>query len=462
MWIRPSTLCAALLCLALAGSAAADVITANVIRQAHRDLTPAIGHLRYSMEITNPNTGERSRRDRDALLLLVGPDGLGMTHGHMLTENAEPFNISVTLGQGLDEQTYEAELVGKPDDLNVCFVRVVPDTPQTFPYVRFTESRGLGLGTRVAAIGILGETLDYVRAVQEVRVGAVLEEPRTTYVLDDTVRFGYVGAPVIDAQGRAIGVIGFDLSAAEGGDLYVRSGHPLLYHTTLFRHYIDRPEAITERPEEADEAWLGVFTQPLNDDFAEYWGLDKTGGLIISTVVPASPAAAAGFRPGDVVTHFGSTVIRARQDRDVLGFTKLVRETGAGAEVPVRFLRDGEVQDVTVTLGVRPRTAQDADEFEEERFGLTVRELTTDVRIAMNLAEDVQGVIVRRVKSGSIAQLGRMMPGVIIMSFGGHPVTDIASFEEALEKVEAEQPGEVAVFGRFGPAQGFFRLEPRW
>ena len=169
-----------------------------------------------------------------------------------------------------------------------------------------------------------------------------------------------------------------------------------------------------------------------------------------------------GLRQGDIIVRFDGTPVVAKLDRDVVGFTKLVREAGAGKETPMRILRDGEIVDLTVTLGTRPRSAQDAEEVEEEILGLTVRELTRDVRIRLNLSEDVQGVIVRSVTSGSTAQVGRMRPGVIIMGLGDYPVRSLQEFEEAMEKLREMKPAEIAVFARLGSETGFFRLEPNW
>jgi serine protease Do len=449
------------LTMILSAGAWAGTLPDAVLARAYDDIAPTIGLVEFSMDITNPNTGDRSKRDRNALGLVVSSKGLVMTHGHMIVENADPFNVTVTLGEGTDQKEYEAEVLPKPDDVNVAFVQLKSDTPLNLPYCRF-DSAGLSVGESVAIYGILGEPFDYKPALLEKRIGAVLEKPRKTYVLDDAVRFGYVGGPAVDSRGRVVGVIGFDLSRNEGGELYVRSGHPLLYQTALFQKYINNPPQEGAQEEAGDEAWLGVFTQPLTDAFARYWNIDRDGGLIVSTVVPGSPADAAGFKSGDIITSFDGTPIRARQDRDVLDFTKLVRETGAAKNVDVEILRDGQPETINLDLGIRPRSSQDADEYEDETFGLTVRELTTDVRIRLNLPENVEGVIVRSVKSGGVAQLGKMMPGAIIMGFGDHPVRTIEDFKEAVEKVLAEKPDEVAVFARVGPATGFFRLEPRW
>lgn len=441
-------------------AAFADVPEA-VIREAYNKIDPAIGLVEFSVEMTNPNSGERSKQDRNALGLVVSRTGLVLTHGHMSLDDSVPFNITVTLGEGATEKRYEAEALPKPEDVNVVFLQLKSDTPLDLPYVRFSQDASLQLGASVVMYGVLAESLDFETCIQERRIGAVLDKPRTTYCLDDAIRFAFVGAPVIDAQGRIAGVVGFDLSTQEGGDIYVRSGHPLIFQSSLLQKYIDNP--LAEKPKDsAGDAWLGVFTQPLTDDFAKYWKLSIDGGLIVSTVVPTSPAGVAGLKSGDIITEFNGTPIRAKMDRDVLGFTKLVRDTGPGKAVEVKFLRDGQPQSVTLTLEVRPRTAQDAAVFEDKTLGLTVRELTADVRIQLNLADDVAGVIVRSVESGSAAQLAKIRPGVILLAFGDRPVRSLEEYQKVMDDIRKEKPAEITVFARAGAVTGFFRVQPRW
>ena len=456
-------LTALLLTLGYAFNAAAeDGFDTALLKKAYGDLTPAIGILNYSSEVTNASTGESSKRDSNALALVVSPEGLIMTHGHMKVENSQPFNISVTLGQGDSEKDYDAEIVGKPEDVNIVFLKLKSDLPLSLPFVKFAESNSLGLAEPVAVLGLLGDTLDFNRAIHIGRISSVLEKPRTTYCLDEAVRFGFINGPVIDSAGRVVGVVGFDLSAAEGGELHIRSGHPLVYQSELFAKYIQTPPDGSAAPAGAGDAWLGVFTQPLTDDFATYWKIDPKGGLIVSTVVPGSPAHTGGLQEGDVIVSFDGTPIRAKQDREVMGFTQLVREAGAGKAAAVRVLRKGQPVDLTVTLAERPRAAGDAEEFVDDFFGLTVRELTRDVRIRLNLSEEVQGVIVRSVKSGSTAQVGKMGPGVIVMAVGEIPVRNLEEYKAAIAKVQELKPAEVAVFARLGSETGFFRLEPAW
>ncbi len=441
--------------------ALAQEMPASFVQSAYDKVAPAVCVVKYASEITNPNTGRTSRRNTRALGLLVSKDGLVMAHGHMQVDDSEPFAIRVAVGEGDNEKEYDARLLRKPEDVNVCFVQIETDEDISFPYVQFAD-RTLGLGEPLMLIGLLGDSLDFSRSVLVRRVGSIIEKPRTTYCIDERLLFGFVGSPVINARGEVVGVVGFDLSSTEGGELYVRSGHPLVYQTALYQEFIENPPSEDDEKPEGEGAFLGVFTQPLTNDLADYWGLAPDGGVVIGTIIPGSPAAAAGLQMGDVITRFDGVPVKAKQDREVLGFTKLVRDVGAGKTVPVTVLRDGEPVELTVTLAERPKSARDAGEFEDEVFGLTVREITTDVRILLNLSEDVQGVIVRRVKSGSWASLAEIIPGTIILNFGGHPVTNLDDYKAAVEKLKTEKPDEIAVFCRVGARTGFFRIQPRW
>ncbi len=439
-----------------------DGFAQPTIERAYDALAPAVCIVKYTSDVSNPNTGESSKRDASVLGLLVSPDGLVMAPGHMEVENSQPFNIRVTIGVGEAEKDYPAVLLRKPEDVNVCLLRIQPESPlSNLPYARFARGVGLSIGDPVLLIGLMGEPLDFARSVFTCRVGAILDKPRTTYCLDSTIRFGFVGSPVVDAEGRVVGVVGFDLTPNEGGDLYIRSGHPLIYQADLFADYIANPPGETEAEDESD-GWMGVFTQPLTDDLAAYWGLPQNGGIVVSTLVAGAPAELAGMERGDVVTEFNGIPMRAKQDNEVRGFTKLVREAGVGATVTVKLLRGGQPMERQVTLVSRPKSASEAFEFEDKTLGLTVREVTTDLRLMLNLPENVQGVIVRRVESGGTAALAGMQPGMIIMNLGDQPVPTVDEYKAAVERIIGEKPREVTAFCRAGARTGFLRLNPRW
>ena len=128
----------------------------------------------------------------------------------------------------------------------------------------------------------------------------------------------------------------------------------------------------------------------------------------------------------------------------------------------MRMLRDGEPKELKLTLVSRPKAAKDARQVEDKVFGLTVREITTDVRIQLNLSDDMQGVIIARVKSGSPANLARLRRNFIILRMGDHTVASLEDFETTVEALTKEKPDQIAVFCRVGAGTAFFRMQPRW
>jgi hypothetical protein len=131
----------------------------------YNQISPSTALVQYSSEITNQITGETSRRDGNALGLVVSPDGLIMAPGFVELENVSSFNFRVRLNIQGEEKEFNAVKLRKPDDLNVVFLKINDDESLKFPYVKFTDDPQLRIGSMIAMIGILGETMDYARCI---------------------------------------------------------------------------------------------------------------------------------------------------------------------------------------------------------------------------------------------------------------------------------------------------------
>ena len=118
---------ASVLGLPLAGLVATTTqaaLSKTTLESAYAKTEPSVCLLTYTSEVLNTSTGETSRRNRNALALLVSADGLLMAHGHMSLENNKPFNIRIAVGNGDDRIEYDAKILQKPDDVNVSFLRI--------------------------------------------------------------------------------------------------------------------------------------------------------------------------------------------------------------------------------------------------------------------------------------------------------------------------------------------------
>ena len=439
-----------------------STFTPETIREVYDEFKEALVVVEYSIEYYDPRRQQEVKRDLHCLGVVVDRSGLVMVRGHVSLANVKPFNVRVRIDSGT---RYDATVLQKDRRINVAFVKLVPRAEDEdnggldLPFVPFAESPSPNVGDEIMVLGILPEVLDYEKTFHVGRVASVIETPRRVYTTDFAVPYGMVGGPVINASGEVVGVIGYDLSSREGGDIYVRAGYPLLYTADLFQHLIDNPP--TEE-EDLEEAWLGVFIQPLTDDLAEYWGLEKTGGVVASTIIKDSPAERAGVKRGDVIKVFDGKPVTFKEDGEMRGFTRLVRESGIGKNVPVTVMRDGQEVQLSVLLEETPKTTAEAEKHEDKEFGLTVREITADFIIVSDLDPDVKGVVVDRVERAGWASLGGLIPGDIVKEIDGKQVTALDEFKEILADIKDRKPKQIAVFIERGRRTGFMRIEPDW
>jgi serine protease Do len=114
--------------------------------------------------------------------------------------------------------------------------------------------------------------------------------------------------------------------------------------------------------------WLGISGVTMTSEIAQAMSLaDNTQGVLVASVMPNSPARKAGLAAGtesfttsdgqDI--KIGGDIITAMDGQDATSIQQLsqaIAKSKAGQKVILSILRDGESQDITVTLAARPVT----------------------------------------------------------------------------------------------------------
>lgn len=242
-----------------------------------------------------------------------------------------PDGIEVTLSGG---GSSPAEVLGDDPPSDLAVVRFEPD--EILPVATLGDAGNLLVGQLVVAIG---NPLGFQRSVTAGVVSALGRSIRgesgrlieNVIQTDAAINPGNSGGPLADASGRVVGINTAIIGGAQGiGFAIPVSG--------TFRRVVFK--LVTEG--RVRRAYLGVMVQSRPARARN--GFE--GGAGVESIAPNSPAERAGVRPQDVIIGFREEPIRSNDD-----LLNMLDESTIGEDVPLRVLRNGREQ----TLTVRPR-----------------------------------------------------------------------------------------------------------
>ena len=370
-----------------------------------------------------------------------------------------------------DGREHEAEVISFDDDLNIGLLRITDLEPgQEAPHVAFWDGFTPKVGAGLRSLTLYTEEYGREPVYQPMMINALLDTPQEAWSLSGASS-SLLGAPLWDEKGRVVGVVAELPMSPWGGrsvvpDLSGPLGLPYPRLAPWLTQAIEEARkevAAAQEPPEEEQAWMGVMFQPLEKAMAEHMGVSPGGGIIITRLVPGSPAEAAGVQPLDIFVELDGERIDVLQVADSTRFSRRIRSYAPGTEV--RFTRErpgGERDEVVLVLAPTPLSELHAERRQNEAFELTVRELTMDTLLGQRLQPETPGVVVDGVTRAGWAGLSGLNPGLIIQRINEHDVTDLDSFDAAMAAVAAERPEQVLFFVRHGRTTRFYVAEPDW
>ena len=259
---------------------------------------------------------------------IIWADNLVLTADHVIEADD---NILVTGAP----TTVRASVLGRDRGTDLALLRTLGLRGAPAPRGRFADVRtghlvlalGGTIGEQQVTIGIVSGSSSEFRSW---RGGQVMPLIRTTAQLLP----GFSGGPLIDSEGRVIGInswnYGRGVSCALPVEIAERVAENLRTHGRI------------------RQAYLGVGIQPVR--LSETLGLGQDAGLLVVTVEPDGPAGKAGVLQGDTLVTMDGDPLFGRLD----GFFAVVRGLEVDSTHVFGVVRAGEVKDIPVTLGEAP------------------------------------------------------------------------------------------------------------
>jgi serine protease Do len=242
---------------------------------------------------------------------------------------------------------------------------------------------------------------------------------------DAAINFGNSGGPLIDVDGRLVGINTAIASNSGGND-----GIGFSIPSNLVRRVVND---LLERGQ-VQRAYLGVMLDPdFTSDKARELKLDRVRGARITQVYPASPAARAGLVTDDVVLSFDGVDV---SDENQL--INLVSLTPVGRKVGLIVYRDGRKMTVEVNLSNRQELDQrsEAPSHPEmgtviKPLGLTVHDLSGDLATQLGFAESTRGLLVLSIDPRS-SLVGNVEIYDVLEEVARIPVATVSDVRQAL------------------------------
>ncbi|MBI9100858.1 MAG: Do family serine endopeptidase [Spirochaetales bacterium] len=342
-----------------------------------------------------------------------------LTNNHVI-ETADEINVIL-----YDTTEYSAELVGRDERKDLAVIKFTSED-QDIPIAKLGDSDGLFVGDWVLAVG---SPLGYVSTVTAGIVSALgrrgPEQNINDFIQTDAaINQGNSGGALVNLKGEVIGINTW-IATSTGANSGLGFAIPINNAKKAINDFINLGEI--------QYGWLGVSIADVNDDLAEALGVDTISGALIQNVYKDSPADKAGLLPGDFVSKINGEIVK-----DYMDLSRTVGDFIPGQEVLFDIYRYGKADSIEVKIGERDDSEVIASNYMDLWPGFSVIPLNDEIRDEIEIAEDVQGVLLI-VNDKSKAQVAGLKTFDIVTAINDRDTENVIDFYKNLNEAGSKK-----------------------
>ena len=285
---------------------------------------------------------------------VVDKDGTILTNAHVV-DGASAVTVSFEEGG----ESIDAEVKGVDADTDLAVLKIDPGQVEGLEAIPLGDSSQSDVGDPVVAIG---NPLGFQRTVTTGIVSALgrqIDAPSGFSIsnviqTDASINPGNSGGPLLDAQGRVIGINSQIATSGGQGSVGIGFAVPINIAKQLL------PQL--RQGEDIERAYLGIQMAAVNEELQQELDLPVSEGALITESVDGGPAADAGLRGGVEASGAPSAdgdlivAIDGESVTDPEGVASAVAAKKPGDQIKVEVYRGEDTRTITVTLGERPET----------------------------------------------------------------------------------------------------------
>jgi serine protease Do len=320
-------------------------------------------------------------------------------------------------------------VVGRDQLTDTALIKL-DKAPPSLPTATLGDSDALQPGDWVMAIGNpfnLGHTVtvgvvSYLGRPFQTTEGRFQKMIQT----DASINPGNSGGPLIDTDGRVVGINAAILSGGEGGNIGIGFAIPINTVKALLPQ-LRRGKVVRGR--------IGLQVSPVGEDEAQTLHLAKAEGAIVRQVEQDSPAERAGIKPGDVIVECGDQAVKNADD-----LVALISAIAPGTRVPIVLVRNGARQTLSVTVEELQTSGTAASaQGSPAGFGLTLGDVTADLADRLGLRPGARGAVIEDVEPASPADEAGLRAGDVILEVDRRAVRDAGDAATALNQARNQR-----------------------
>jgi serine protease Do len=367
--------------------------------------------------------------------VLISPDGYIVTNNHVIDGATD---IRVTMS---NREVLQAKLIGADPLTDLAVIKV---NGTNLPSVPWGKSADLHPGQTVLAFGNpygfrFTVTRGIISALNRPNPDAGdRRKPGEFIQTDAAINPGNSGGALVNARGELIGINTFLISSS--GSF---SGMGFAIPTQIVEPTVET----LIRDGKVRHGLIGIGIADVTPDNAKFFQMSNANGAVVSQVDANSAGAKAGLKVGDVVTKLnGKSVTDAGELQMEVG------QKQPGDTVKLELVRDGKTMTVPVTLEAMGAAKSDSTVAGEHkgRWGMSLGDLSQDVRDQLQIPSDIQGAVVKDVQPGSPADNAGLQRGDVIVEVNRHSQPSAADAAKALSGVAKGEDALVLVWSNGG------------
>ena len=325
------------------------VETQDAFVQVYKNTKDSIVNIRTKKTVTvntyNPleellfgRSGGVEKRESGALGsgFVVSEDGYIVTNNHVVS-NADEIFVKFS-----DGREYKTKLIGTSPEVDIAVLKI--EANETFKPLEFSDSDKIEIGQWSIAFGNpmgLNDsmTVGVISAAGRSSLG--IEEIENFIQTDAAINQGNSGGPLIDINGKVIGVNTAILSTS-GGSVGLGFAIPSNLASVVKDSIIATGKF--EKP------YIGVYLNNLDSEKIKALNIKSTNGVLIAKVVADGPAARAGIQANDVIVAVNGKAVNSAG-----AFIGELAAKKVGESVELSVIRNSQTVKIRVTLEETPK-----------------------------------------------------------------------------------------------------------